>query len=434
MLLTCLSLSWVEANQTLTRWFQSRLFTVSNPREIWLITAAHGINEFYSIALPPILPLLVSNFGVSYAQIGALLTIFYATYSIFQLPMGMLADRIGQRRLLAGGMIMLSAGIMIAAGAQDYWMLIGAQVFAGIGGSTYHPSGMSLISDLETGDTEGKAMGIHGFGGIVGTALAPALIGGLAALFDWRFALVISGLVGIIYTAIFLVLFRDVTTTGTSKTTDSTNEKSPVRDGENSSLSLDNALSNIRRHISILLEWWVGVLFFANLAIGIETGAVRTFVTSYLVNLGELRTGTANAIFFIMLIGAGVASLGGGFLADVGDRRRLGVVAMLGSGIVLSATWLVPVIPVILAVWFFLLGIILWVPIPLMNALTSQYSEREFSGSLFGVLITASTIGHAVGPLLFGVLAERFGFISAFPLISVVSIAGAAAFLGMYRV
>ena len=192
----------------MSRSVTSRLFSVSNPREVWLITVAHAVNEFYSVALPPILPLLVNDFAISYGEAGALLTVFYATYSIFQLPAGVLADRIGQRWLLAGGMIVLAAGILVAASAQGYWTLVAAEVIAGIGGSTYHPSGMSIISDLESGTTEGKAMGIHGLGGVAGTALAPALVGGLAALFDWRLALTVSAGVGVVYAMVFLAVFR----------------------------------------------------------------------------------------------------------------------------------------------------------------------------------------------------------------------------------
>jgi hypothetical protein len=151
---------------------RSRLFSVSNPREVWLITVAHAVNEFYSVALPPILPLLVNDFAISYAEAGGLLTVFYVVYSVFQLPAGALADRIGQRWILAIGMVVLSGGILLAAGAQDYRTLVFAEALAGLGGSTYHPAGMSLISDLEGTSTEGKAMGIHGLGGVVGLIVA----------------------------------------------------------------------------------------------------------------------------------------------------------------------------------------------------------------------------------------------------------------------
>ncbi|WP_227357526.1 MFS transporter [Haladaptatus salinisoli] len=324
------------------------MFSVSNPREVCLITVAHAVNEFYSVALPPILPLLVNDFAISYGEAGALLTVFFATYSIFRLPAGVLADRIGQRWLLAAGMIVLAAGILVAAGAQNYWTLVIAEIIAGVGGSTYHPSGMSLISDLESGDTEGKAMGIHGLGGVVGTALAPALVGGLATFVDWRLALTVSAAVGIVYAFIFLTFFRDIGSTENTHMIEPDGGADPNEVSEKTTGDSLGRWSNLTALISVPLERWVAVLFLANLAIATEIGAVRTFITSYLVEHIGLTATIANGIFFLMLVGAGISSLGAGTLADTVDRRTLGFVAMVISTILLGATVLVPPIPIAL--------------------------------------------------------------------------------------
>lgn len=410
----------------------SRLFSVSNPREVWLITVAHGVNEFYSVALPPILPLLVNDFSISYGEAGALLTVFFATYSIFQLPAGVLADRIGQRWLLAAGMVVLAVGILVAASAQGYWTLVVAEVIAGIGGSTYHPSGMSMISDLESGTTEGRAMGIHGLGGVVGTALAPALVGGLAAFFDWRLALTVSAGVGIVYAVVFLVAFHpdDRSATDARLESDGGTDEPTIA---GSTAESDSRLAGLADLVSVPLEAWVAVLFLANLAIATEIGAVRTFATSFFVEQAGTTAGVANAIFFVLLVGAGLSSLAAGSLADSMDRRTLGFGALAVSTVLLGLTAVVPLVPIALFAWFFLLGVAMWAALPAMNAITSQYSEREFSGSLFGVMLTAGSLGGALGPLLFGVAAERFGLGAAFPLIAVISAIGAVAFLGMYR-
>ena len=411
---------------------RSRLFSVSNPREVWLVTVAHAVNEFYSVALPPILPLLVNDFAISYAEAGALLTVFYVTYSVFQLPAGALADRIGQRWILAVGMVVLAVGILVAASAQTYETLVFAEALAGLGGSTYHPAGMSLISDLEGSTTEGKAMGIHGLGGVVGTALAPALVGGLAALFDWRLALTVSAGVGLLYGAVFLAMFRDVPRSS-EPTVEPDGGSDPEAGADAACEGSSGGRFAPRALVSVPLERWVVVLFLANLAISTELGAVRTYVTSYLVEHAGTATGLANGVFFAMLVGAGIASLGAGTLADSMDRRTLGIAAMVGSALALAGTAVVPPVGVALVVWFFLAGVVLWAALPALNAITSAYSEREFSGSLFGVMLTAGSLGGAAGPLLFGAVAERVGMGAAFPLVALVSAAGAVAFLSMRR-
>jgi MFS family permease len=415
-----------------SRTLRSRLFSVSNPREIWLVTVAHAVNEFYSVALPPILPLLVNDFSISYAEAGALLTVFYVTYSVFQLPAGALADRVGQRWILAVGMVVLSAGILVAAGAGDYRTLVFAEVLAGLGGSTYHPAGMSLISDLEGSTTEGRAMGIHGLGGVVGTAAAPALVGGLAALFDWRLALTVSAGVGLGYGLVFLAAFRDVPRSD-RESVEPDGGSGPGHGDGGDAEDAGGRWSGFGSIVAVPLERWVVVLFLANLAISTELGAVRTFVTSYLVEHAGTTTGLANGVFFAMLVGAGIASLGAGTLADTVDRRTLGVAAMVASALALAGTALVPPVGVVLVAYFFLTGAVVWAALPALNAITSAYSERGFSGSLFGVMLTAGSLGGAVGPLLFGAAAERFGMGTAFPLVAVVSAAGAVVFLAMRR-
>lgn len=400
------------------------LVGVSNPRPVWLITGAHAVNEFYSVALPPILHLLVADFDITLGQAGALLTVFYAMYSVFQLPAGALADRLGKKPVLGIGMVVLAAGIFVAAQADSYLTLVGAQALAGIGGSTYHPTGMSLISDLESGTTEGKAMGIHGLGGIVGTAMAPAIIGGLAVLFDWRTALMAGAGVGVAYAVAFVAWFP-AEESGPA-------EPRPAGDGGRSAPG--GGLERVRAAVNVPLAWWVAGLFVANLLISLEIGAVRTFAASYLVVRTGGSTALSNAVFFVMLAGGGVASLGAGSLADRMDRRTLGVGVLALSALALTATAAVPDLPLALGAWFFVLGVILYAAFPALNALTSAYATREFSGSLFGVMLTAGALGGAGGPLLVGVVAERLGLVATFPLIAVVSVAGLVAFLALYRV
>ncbi|MFB6360297.1 MAG: MFS transporter [Halobacteriales archaeon] len=396
---------------------------VSNPRRVWLITGAHAVNEFYSVALPPILPLLVADFDITYGQAGALLTVFYIMYSVFQLPAGALADRLGKKPVLGAGMVVLAAGIFIAGLAGDYLTLVLAQVLAGIGGSTYHPSGMSLISDLETGNTEGKAMGIHGLGGVTGTAMAPAIIGGLAVVFDWRTALMAGAGVGLAYAAVFVTWFPDLD--DRPGDTAATDGGAPAPTG---------LRERAQAAVNVPLAWWVAGLFVANLLISLEIGAVRTFATAYLFERTAGSTAISNAVFFVMLAGGGIASLAAGSLADRMDRITLGIGVLVLSGLALTATLAVPALPLVLTAWFFVLGVILYAAFPAMNALTSAYADREFSGSLFGVMLTAGALGGAGGPLLVGMVAERVGLEVAFPLIAVVSVAAAIAFIGLYRV
>lgn len=428
---------------------------VSEPRNVGLISVAHGINEFYSIALPPIIPLLVTELDITLTQAGLLLTVFYAMYSIFQLPAGLLADRIGKKRLLVAGLVGMSGGILLAATAQSYEMLLLSQILAGISGSTYHPTGMSLISDLETADTEGRAMGIFGFGGMVGTAGAPAIVGGVAGILDWRLALATAASAGLLGAALFFLLFEDTSNGREDRSTDRhSNDRQPDGGAEPPTspgwkTGLRDALSRVptspgqlQAAIGVPLTASIVLLVATTILVSLQSRAIMTFTTSYLfVYTGE-STALSNLGFLAMLVAGSLSSLWAGGLADRFDRAWLGLAAALSTALLLGGTLVVgplsgtvgqtPLLVILLG-WFFLLGVAMYAIVPVKNAIISGVSEEEFSGSLFGVTQTGSALGSTTGPALFGFLAERTSIALAYPAIAAASVLLALVFLALSR-
>lgn len=435
------------------------LLAVGHPRRVLLISGAHAVNEFYSIALPPILPLLVADLDITYAEAGVLVTVFFVMYTVFQLPLGFVADRLSKRALIVAGNVGLAAGMLLASAAGDYATLVAAQVIAGIGGSAYHPSGMSLIADLETGTTEGKAMGLHSAGGVLGTLLAPVLIGGLAALYDWRLALGASAVVGLGYAVVFGLLFVTPTADETADdepagedrgddAIDGACDGDDAPDGPADPAAADAGPDRVahdrddpdvglptelvraaRRGVRVPLAAWVVGLVVAKFIFALQFGSVRTFTTSYIFAVTDQAEFLSNAVFFVLLAGGGVTAVWFGNLADRFDRGRLLAGSLLAAGVLIALTVALPPTPVVLFGWFFVVGGAVYASLPVVNTLTSQYSSQEFSGSLFGITQTASALGSAVGPVAFGVVATDLGMTVAFPAIAVVSLVGGLGFL-----
>jgi MFS family permease len=444
---------------------------VSNPRKVTLISGAHAMNEFFSIALPPVLPLLVAEFSIDYAAAGFLLTIFFATYSICQLPAGMLADRIGKRPLIAASTIGLVVGTLVASRATSYSTLVVAQILAGVSGSAYHPSGMSLISDIESGDTEGRAMGIHGFGGIAGIALAPVVVGGVSSQYTWRLALVAAGVVGIVFTAAFVFLFprrqsdsardspgpetsetqdpetsdatgQDTSETQDPETSDATGQDtSETQDPETSDATgqdtSDPASERLWRRVRAGIETLRSgrmarvfvVLFLLHALISAEIRATHSFTTVFAYSRTGESTAVANVVFLALLVGSAIASLSTGRIADSVDRRWLGAGASGATAVLFVLTGAVPSRLPVLVGWFFLIGIVMYVQAPVMNAMTADVSSPSSSGSLFGVMATAGALGSAAAPAVFGVVATVASDRVAFQFIGVLGIVVTVVFL-----
>jgi len=402
-----------------------RVTDVSQPRIVAPITVSHGINEFFAIVIPPIIPLLVSDVGITYGQAGFLLTIFFVMYSLFQLPAGLVADRVGKNRLMIAGLVGMTAGIILAGAAPSYELLLVSQAIAGISGSTFHPTGLSIISDVETTDTEGKAMGVFGFGGTLGTMAAPLLVGGLAAVAGWRVALIGAALLGGGMTIVAAYLLYGSTDVSSQRV---------QTDGGRIATDWRQVA---RETTSALATRDIGILCLITLVMSLQHRAVQTFTTSYVAAETGAALSVSNLAFFTLLVGGGVASLWGGELADQMNRYHLGIGAAIATATLVGATLLITQLTTmlpsmfligILVVWFAIIGATMYLSYPVKNALISERADKSHSGSLFGVVQTGSALGSAGGPAVFGVLATEWGVAAAFPAIASIGLVLAALF------
>jgi FSR family fosmidomycin resistance protein-like MFS transporter len=412
------------------------LSAVEEPRQVGLVSGAHGVNEFYSTAIPPVLPLVVSEFDVSIAEAGLLVTAYFAMYAIFQLPAGYVADRVGGTRLVAVGLLVLAGGTLGSSLAPTFEWLVVGQVVAGIGGSTYHPAGMSLVSDVESTATEGTAMGVHGVAGTAGTLLAPLAIGGAATVWDWRTALAGAAVVGVGYAVVFALFAREPAPNddGEVRERAPTDDEASAGDDSVSTGRPDGGTAGdaggwLRSHSPVPLATWVLGLFLLKFLFTLQSGAVRTYAVAFVFDRTAGATGVANAAFAAFLAGTVLATMWFGGLADRYNRRRLAAGAFLLSAAALAVTAVVPTGTLVLGAWFFCLGVAVYAALPVVNTLTSQHARREFSGGLFGVVQTASALGSAVSPALFGAVAGVAGIGATLPAAAVVALVAAGGLL-----
>ena len=84
-------------------------------RTIGLVGLAHGSSHFFHMLLPPLFPLFIRDFGLSYSDVGLLMTIFFVISGIGQALSGFVVDRIGARPVLFGFETSEEAGACVAA-------------------------------------------------------------------------------------------------------------------------------------------------------------------------------------------------------------------------------------------------------------------------------------------------------------------------------
>ena len=139
-------------------------------RTLWLCGALHAFTHIYHVALMPLyLPIQRDLQLAGVEQATLLVTLMMIAYFVPSYGMGVLADRLSRKKLLATGLMINGLGYMGLSFAPNYrWALL-CVVVAGFGGSFYHPSATAMIARLFPVGT-GKALGLTG----VGASIAPA--------------------------------------------------------------------------------------------------------------------------------------------------------------------------------------------------------------------------------------------------------------------
>ena len=160
---------------------------------IGLVGMAHGISHFSQLLLAPLFPWLKDAFGVSYAELGLLMTIFFVVSCIVQTLSGFVVDRFGPRPILFAGLSLLGLAAFGFAASRSYAMLALFSVVAGVGNGVFHPVDYTLLNRKVHPSRLGHAFSVHGISGSLGWALAPAMLVPLTLAYSWRVALICAG-------------------------------------------------------------------------------------------------------------------------------------------------------------------------------------------------------------------------------------------------
>jgi MFS family permease len=182
-------------------------------RTLWLTGLLHAFTHLYQVALIPLYLLIQRDF--KFANVGQatlLLTVMMAACFGPSYPIGVLADRMNRKKLLAFGLALNGAGFAALALAPSYgWALVAVTV-AGLGGSFYHPAATAMVARLFPGST-GKALGLVGIGAGAGFFVGPIYAGWRAQSLEpllgpaaWRRPVLELGLLGIAIAGLFALL------------------------------------------------------------------------------------------------------------------------------------------------------------------------------------------------------------------------------------
>jgi FSR family fosmidomycin resistance protein-like MFS transporter len=374
-------------------------------RILGLVGAGHMMSHFYSNTLPPLLPLLNSDLGISYTMLGALLSLRGVMSSGMQLPAGILVDRYGAKTILTIGLAMCVIGTLITAAAMNYWMILFAGVILGIGNSAFHPADYSILSASMDEKFMGRAFSLHSFSGNLGNAIAPAVLITITAFYNWRISLMVAGIAGIVVMAGLLTQWKYISedsvprgkrfkTEKTDASTDSSTEEEP----QQSTMEVMRYVFTSPAILFLFLYYCMNTL---------AGGGLRNFAVAGLVETHGATATVANAAFTAFLIASAAGVLVGGLLADYTRRHEL--IAAVGLAISAGVLMLVGAytLPMIaLVIIFSFAGLTNGLIGPARDMLIRRASPKGAVGKVFGFVFSGQTIGQAVAPLMFGLMID----------------------------
>jgi FSR family fosmidomycin resistance protein-like MFS transporter len=166
---------------------------------------AHALHDGYTDLIYVMLPIWQKEFGLGYAELGLLRGLFSGTMASFQIPSGLIAERLGTSAVLALGTALAGAGYCLAGASAGFGLLLVALFTSGLGASTQHPLASTLMARAFAGPRSMKALGTYNFAGDIGKMTVPAAVSLLLVVMPWRPALALLGVVGLL-AAVAIVL------------------------------------------------------------------------------------------------------------------------------------------------------------------------------------------------------------------------------------
>ncbi len=355
-----------------------------------LVGTAHFSSHFFQLALAPLFPILAMQFGVSFAELGAVVTVFYVASGICQAFAGIVVDRFGARPILALGLALLAGSIALSGLVTHYWMLLPLAILAGIGNSVFHPADFSILTAKIDKTRIGRAYSIHALLGTIGYAMAPVVITLLAEqLGNWRPALIVPGVAGVV---IALILWRSPTLVVTP-----THLRGGKTAGETAAFSYGRLIAN-----PAIVASFLYFVFTAGASIGLTSFSVSAFSEIFSFTTGD-QIAQAGLLLTAFLVSSASGMLIGGIIADRTTRHH--IVAM--AGMTSAALFMLLLAFGDLSYWatvaaMAIAGLTYGSTAPSRDMLVRAATPPGATGKVFGFVYSGLDVGSWLVPVFYG--------------------------------
>ncbi len=353
---------------------------------IGLVGLAHAASHFGHLLLPPLFPVFMTEFGLSFSQLGALMSVFFVVSGIGQASSGFVVDKLGARPLLFVALALFVLACVLASMVTGYSGLLVVAALAGLANATFHPVDFTILNQRVSAPRLGHAFSTHGLSGNLGWAAAPVFFATVTSLSHWRMAYLAAAGLYVVVLALLFINRDKLSTQVVARHPDAPTEHSMA-------------------FMKLPVVWWCFAFFMLST---MTLAVVQSFSVSILQALHGVRFETATLTLTAYMLCGALGMFTGGFVA-AHSRHSDRVVAtcmalaaallgLCGSGwLGASATM------VLLASTGFAIGI----GGPSRDLMIKKATPKGATGRVYGLVYSGLDTGFAISPLIFGVFMDR---------------------------
>ncbi len=345
----------------------------------------HAVHDGFSDVTYVLLPLFAQTFGLSLAQVGMIRSAHRVSMAAFQIPAGLIAERFGERNLLAIGTLIAGVSFIALGYAPGFWAILFALFFAGVGSAVQHPLSSTIISHAYPGEGRRIALGTYNFFGDVGKFA----FGGIVSLcvlagISWQAPVIAFGIAGVA-TAVMVLL----AVTNTRAHTPKSDTQKPRGQGW-----------GIRHKPA----------FVALCALDAVDGMTRTgFLTfiAFLLIARGLPEGWAALSVPLILTGGMVGKYACGVLAERLGVLRTIIITEVATGVGILLTLVLPAAATFVVLP--LIGVVLQGTSSVIYGTVGDLVEQDRLPRAFAMVYTVGACCGIVAPLAYGMLGDAIG-------------------------
>lgn len=356
---------------------------------LWVLTLINLLNYLDRQVIFPLFGHLKAEFGLTDFHLGILGTAFLLVQSLATFPLGILADRMSRKVIIAGGVALWSAATFASGLAGSFKGLLGIRSVVGIGEASYAPAAVAMITDNFPEETTARVQGVFSVGMLIGGTLG-AIIGGLVAYYfnDWRLAFFIVSVPG------FILAF--------------------------SALGLQD--TRVEHHEPKVSLWTLlrnkayGWIIVSGTLVSFAVGAFITWGVEFISRYKDYNVKDAALILGVgMMIASVIGVMIGSYVADHLYKKYA-----WGRSVVIAVSLLVSA-PLMyfgledttkgLFLFFFFTGaIFLSVYLGPVTAVLHDVVPKQFRASAFGMYVLfIHLVGESVAPAIIGTISDQSG-------------------------